>query len=444
MFFSQTMSAIRMTLRALCILALLAFGFCTPSHGQDLKPGGVQRSDLPRFHLDVLSFSSPDSGKSRLDCYLQMPYAMVSFVKVGDAFQASYEASIAVHNSSGQVVAEKLWTEKLESRKYEETIARHSGKISQRSFLLPPGNYTITAQARDTETKKISQVDRAFVIRDYTTASFALSDLLAVNQMSVDSGKTSIVPNVSGQLPEGARDMTIFFEAYDKLTSDSARFTLTVANARRDVVQTDTMHRSLPDEKNSCFMTFHTDKLPAGEYQVTVRSVPVPSEPGGDISFAEASRPFSIRMRGLPPTITDLDIAIDQLQYLNDKEEIEELKKSDPATKREMFLNFWKRRDPTPSTEFNELMDEYYRRIEFANKNFSHYLEGWKTDRGMVFVIFGEPNNIERRPFEIDSKPYEVWTYYELNREFVFIDASGFGDYRLQNPMWDTWRTRYR
>ena len=54
------------------------------------------------------------------------------------------------------------------------------------------------------------------------------------------------------------------------------------------------------------------------------------------------------------------------------------------------------------------------------------------------------PNNIERHPFDIDAKPYEIWTYYEQNREFVFVDATGFGDYRLQNPMWDLWRTRPR
>jgi hypothetical protein len=89
-------------------------------------------------------------------------------------------------------------------------------------------------------------------------------------------------------------------------------------------------------------------------------------------------------------------------------------------------------------------MDEYYARVEFANKHFSHFMDGWKSDMGMVFIIFGTPSNVERHPFDSDAKPYEIWTYYELNRQFVFIDQSGFGDYHLQNPIWDVWSTRPR
>jgi hypothetical protein len=63
---------------------------------------------------------------------------------------------------------------------------------------------------------------------------------------------------------------------------------------------------------------------------------------------------------------------------------------------------------------------------------------------GMVYIIFGTPNNIERHPFDIDARPYEIWTYYENNREFIFVDISGFGDYRLQTPIWDVFGTRPR
>jgi hypothetical protein len=79
-------------------------------------------------------------------------------------------------------------------------------------------------------------------------------------------------------------------------------------------------------------------------------------------------------------------------------------------------------------------MEEYYRRIEFANTNFTSYIEGWRTDRGMVYITLGPPNDIERHPFESESKPYEIWSYYRYNREFVFVDYSGFGDYRLIAP----------
>jgi len=82
-------------------------------------------------------------------------------------------------------------------------------------------------------------------------------------------------------------------------------------------------------------------------------------------------------------------------------------------------------------------MEEYYRRVDFANANFGTFIEGWKTDRGMVYIVLGPPNDIERHPFEAGSKPYEIWSYYTINREFVFVDYSGFGEYRLVTPFWE-------
>jgi len=58
----------------------------------------------------------------------------------------------------------------------------------------------------------------------------------------------------------------------------------------------------------------------------------------------------------------------------------------------------------------------------------------------MIYIIFGAPNNVDRHPFEVDSKPYEIWAYYELNYSIVFVDETGFGDYRLQTPIWEIWQ----
>jgi GWxTD domain-containing protein len=182
--------------------------------------------------------------------------------------------------------------------------------------------------------------------------------------------------------------------------------------------------------------------LGAGEYEMRIEAVP---EAGGTSPLsALTKRNFTVRWSEVPAVAVDLDKAIDQMQYIVDEELIDDMKAQEPARKREMWLSFWKRRDPSPGSERNELMEEYYQRVAYANRQYGHYTEGWRTDRGMVYIIFGPPSNIERRPFEKNSKPYEIWTYYELNREFVFVDASGFGDYKLQTPIWDEYETRVR
>jgi GWxTD domain-containing protein len=150
------------------------------------------------------------------------------------------------------------------------------------------------------------------------------------------------------------------------------------------------------------------------------------------------SKDLIYRWDFLPVNLKNLDLAVSQLMYIATSDELKNIKKAKTQEeKQRRFLKFWKSKDPTPNTPKNELMIEYYNRIKIANDRYSHYVEGWKTDMGMVYIIYGNPSNIDRHPFESDSKPYEIWEYYDLRKRFVFVDDSGFGDYRLTTPIWD-------
>ncbi|HTP13946.1 MAG TPA: GWxTD domain-containing protein [Bacteroidota bacterium] len=78
----------------------------------------------------------------------------------------------------------------------------------------------------------------------------------------------------------------------------------------------------------------------------------------------------------------------------------------------------------------------YLHRIEVATQRFRAMgRDGWQTDRGRAYVLYGEPDDIERYPSTQGQKPYEVWHYYKIESgvEFDFVDRSGFGDYILVN-----------
>ena len=139
----------------------------------------------------------------------------------------------------------------------------------------------------------------------------------------------------------------------------------------------------------------------------------------------------------MPTYASDIETAIEQLKYISSSKELKRIKQARDENKAEQFRAFWEAKDPTPATEKNELMEEYYRRVDYANATFSTFMPGWKTDRGMVYIILGAPSDVDRHPFEIDSKPYEIWSYYTLNRQFVFLDETGFGEYRLITPFWE-------
>ena len=130
------------------------------------------------------------------------------------------------------------------------------------------------------------------------------------------------------------------------------------------------------------------------------------------------------------------------MRYVLPADSFDKYLESDLESQKEYFNRFWDERDPNSNTTVNELMDEYFGRVNVANRDFSTFTNnGWIMDRGRILIKFGHPDDVERHPFELDSNPYVVWRYYALRKIFVFMDRTGFGDYQLLPDYFDQeWR----
>ncbi len=99
--------------------------------------------------------------------------------------------------------------------------------------------------------------------------------------------------------------------------------------------------------------------------------------------------------------VSDLNPGVweEEVSYIISQREKQELQRLTQAADIEKFVDdFWRRRDPDPSTERNEFKEEHYRRLDYANKHFRYGgRPGWKTERGRIYIIHGEPD--ERRSF---------------------------------------------
>lgn len=104
-----------------------------------------------------------------------------------------------------------------------------------------------------------------------------------------------------------------------------------------------------------------------------------------------------------------------------------------PPSERKAFIEeFWKKRDPDPDTEENEFKEEYFKRIEEANKLFrGGGTPGWLQDRGRIYILLGPPHERITYPRGRDfyGLPEEVWYYgfYPV----VFVDDDWDGNYDL-------------
>jgi GWxTD domain-containing protein len=437
--------AVMNKLYILLIIAVLMIGAGSDARAQDdeLFPDMV---GVPNFYLDAISLASPDPGMSRLDIYAEVPYSALHFYKLDETFRSNYELTFSVSDSAELLLDEKWVSESLEAENYSESVSAHLSNLTQRSFSLHPGSYIVEVRLKDNETQKITHQKRRVIVRDYSVSRFNLSDIMLVNRIGKDSVKVTIFPNISGIVSNERDTLSLFCEAYGSGAIDSVRFILSVRTLGGTIMVNDTTVQQFRTMRKAIFPVINTNHLVAGDYLIQIRAISYTISDGSNVhdTIVSSVKPFSIRMKGLPFSISDLKKAIDQLQYIINRDSLEAMRAVPSDRQRDLFMNFWKKKDPTPNTERNELMEEYYSRVEYANKHFGRFTEGWKSDMGMVYIIFGVPSNIDSQPFPIDSKPREVWTYYELNQQFVFIDLTGFGDYRLQNSLWDLYRARSR
>lgn len=114
---------------------------------------------------------------------------------------------------------------------------------------------------------------------------------------------------------------------------------------------------------------------------------------------------------------------ISYLIYVATPKEMKELKKAKREERGIKWQEFWKKKDISE--------EEYFSKVEYCEKNFSRGDKGVFSDRAKIYFQYGEPDYVENFPYEIDKKPYIKWYYYRYNKEFIFVDLRGFGEYIL-------------
>ena len=124
-----------------------------------------------------------------------------------------------------------------------------------------------------------------------------------------------------------------------------------------------------------------------------------------------AAEGFAFRVQDDYPRLAKVESLADPLIYICTKQEFDKVKaaKGDKKAFDRVILSV------TGNTErAKNLMRNYFKRVEWANYYFTSYKEGWKTDRGMIYILFGLPEEI----FKFSDR--EVWTYKSPSLKVTF------------------------
>jgi GWxTD domain-containing protein len=412
-----------------CLL-LTAISFCILSFGmRDLSA----QSRGSRFISNPLgvyfhSFPSVDDGKIIIALLLQMDYDDMRFLKDGDYFTAKYDMSIEILDSDDNIVDRRYWLEEIKLKNFSQTVDTDVDFVKNVKFKVDPGYYKYIVQMTDSDSKKTYQRSGSRFFGSYWTDMVGISDVVFTSTTEIDTSLKTYIPSDNLILADYTEGFSAQFQIF---SADNRPITLIWR-------MYDYLDESAPIHGDS--VTYQ----PAD--RVVYIDVPIDGrtfQPGIYLLRTIVLNPDKIRRDKLtrfvftwinrPLSSYNISESIEQMNYILDDDEKDLIKDMNEGELRAFFVQFWEKHDRLPETDTNEWMEEYFRRIEYANQNFSAGTkEGWKSDRGRIYCIYGKPDSrIKKTTLDPSSPPMEEWIYNKARKRFLFLDRSRAGHYLL-------------
>lgn len=446
--------------RSFLAMALLVV---IPAHGQvDGPRSGTRSQPSPLVSFEAIPWFSTDSTTSLINIHYRIRedfFVVLRNIESmrPDDFLARGVVLIELFNEQDVSAARHIRTIRLQKRQIpatQETPADIQGAVS---FTVPPGTYTVHFNVEDRQSERtFLSRDQKVVTRppvgpfDASAPAFVLPPSRTADSVFsvLNHGTDVYFGERGGQLflvktPASSGTVTARFSltlqpeqsslGVQEFTGDS----LAVISGRTDLQPRagDTLTASGgtvryiaspgPGPWRTVFLPLPLERLLPGRARISVTF----GFQGMQKSYEYA---FRVLWHNQPASLRNMELAVDALEHIASEDEMAALRSFSEARAIRQFHEFWRKRDPDTTTAYNELMVEYYRRVDEAIRLYSrgNDANGYKTDRGRIFILYGTPTE-SRRMFTPNRSPREVWTYVSLKRRFVFEDQRRNGDYRL-------------
>ncbi len=370
---------------------------------------------LAAIDIDYQTFKSSEPGREVVDLYFTLDNSQIVFVSRGNGFEAQLDVSVFILNDGNSLTASQSTQHTIRCSAYEETTNPRKTNLFRFPFHLPPGVYEARLQIADRQKSNVETRTVAIRVPDYHSDKLQISSLVL---------KTDGVTQVSPILDYHHPIVDLYFETYNaagKVLQSEIRFVTKDGHIIKSIKGS--MQGAHVSEGFSATLSFFD--IPPGNYSLQL----IQSSAG---QRAVSQKKIIIHQSPVDLRFKSFARAVSELRYIATGKELSKLEHTIESQQQEAINTFWKAKDPTPATAKNEALEEYYRRIEVANALFSkNNIQGWLTDRGMIYILFGKPDVIFRETSDGFHAYRQDWQYKKLRLSFVFIAWRWFEDFQL-------------
>ncbi len=378
----------------------------------------------------VSSFASRFPDTTLVLVSLSIPNRALTFTREGDRYRAPYEVKLTL--SRGDTEAANVNAmEIVRVGSFREINRTDESVIFQHYFHVPPGAYEISVMVRDVGGSRGATQNAPITVPALGSGRLSTPLLVyeATGRGTLDSAPGLLASPRSSAVFGRDSTVAIYVEAYGSGVRLPVDF----------VVRND---------KGAQLWRDSAALARRGALFSGVVSVPISSVGVGvaQVSFTRRDASDTVRAPlfvsfGEDIPLMSFEDMLGYLRFFARSARLSALRNAPPEKRATMWAEFLRATDPIPETATNEDMQAYFGRIQVANAQFRMDRNpGWLSDRGMVFVALGEPDQIFERNVNqalsttqmASTTRLQIWQYRQYNSQLVFYDENG--KWRLTRP----------
>jgi GWxTD domain-containing protein len=390
------------------------------------------------FSMNAYSFMD-DDRRSSMKVSINIPNGSLVFLKKDGLFESSFELYIKILDRNDRVIETAVLNKNVVVGSYSETRSNKGVSKLSRVFPLGPGSYKVESTVRVRETHLIYRKMATVTVPNFLATGIGLSipRLFATGIDTVQGSfmrRAGVTDGEEMEEKEGTsfahfnKQPALRFAVYtENMTGNSipCEMVYEVVDQGRNQLFYGKKRVTLNGEDDEFTVSFNVDDWEPGSYSFNLKAwIDQPRRE------ATTTLRFTIEF-GRAMLRKHFGETLEILSLIADKEELQPLSEAPVADRPRIWMEFWSSRDPTPGTAANEALEEHLRRVRYVKDQFATVEHGWKTDRGKVYIRYGQPDEVDVQIDPYYQGEYQTWRYFEKNLTFVFYDRFGLGDYRL-------------
>ena len=428
-----------------------------------LVPTTARSQDTAGLALEVNRYYG-EQERALVEGSVEIPFPLLTFAPDGETLRANGRIEVFIENGAGEEVYRMQREIRPEAMNEEMAHSDRVSTIETFAIYAPAGRYSARAKLTDLASTESVEVTRNL---DVPQSRPFFSDVLLSNhiQKDVRLDEGSYLPYLIGTTmfhpsPRGVfyKDSPLIYFYYEvnpeaiEQTEGTIDLVMQLRNGSQTVKDFGARQIKISEGQNFDLGAFNIGGLRPGRYELVVSCTSCPDsarlldvfevrDAQEELAFLQPVAPAATQgpplkyYTALSPAQVDSVVLAMDVWFTPPQRQL--LATLNPEGKVQFLNRFWESLDADPSigdpaTPENEAKEIFEQRVAYADQFFtSSQRLGRDTDRGLIYVLYGDPTERIDRPVEATLGPYQIWNYSSQGETFAFGDFRRDGDYRL-------------